>query len=90
MAAFIGLQQDSLEFRSNASISAYPGQKKESVWTQKASACHIIYCAWRGSEWRKLLTWATVIESTESLAGLQIHPGNTRTFKKKWRGENQS
>lgn len=50
MAAFIGLQQDSLEFRSNASISAYPGQKKESVWTQKASACHIIYCAWQGRQ----------------------------------------
>lgn len=27
-----------------------PGQKKESVWTQKASACHIIYCAWQGRE----------------------------------------
>lgn len=50
MAAFIGLQQDSLEFRSNASISAHPGQKKESVWTQKASACHIIYCAGQESE----------------------------------------
>lgn len=50
MAAFIQLQQAPLEFRSNASISAHPGQKKESVWTQKASACHIIYCAGRQSE----------------------------------------
>lgn len=52
MAAFIGLQQDSLEFRSNASISAYPGQKKESVWTQKASALpHYLLClAGQGSE----------------------------------------
>lgn len=48
MASFIELQQDSLEFRSNASISAHPGRKKESVWTQKA--CHIIYCAWPGRE----------------------------------------
>lgn len=45
MAAFIKLQQAPLEFRSNASISAHRGQKKESVWTQKAPACHIIYCA---------------------------------------------
>lgn len=37
MAAFIGLQQDSLEFSSNASISAYPGQEEESAWTPKAS-----------------------------------------------------
>lgn len=44
------LQQDSLEFRSNASTSAYPGQKEESVWTQKASAGRIIYCAWQGRE----------------------------------------
>lgn len=50
MAAFIALQQASLEFRSNASIFAHPGQKQESVWTQKASACHIIYCAGQGSE----------------------------------------
>lgn len=46
MASFIGLQQDSLEFRSNALISAYPRQKKESVWTQKARSqlevCRII------------------------------------------------
>lgn len=45
MAAFIGPQQDSLEFRSNASIATHPEQKEESVWTQKASAWHIIYCA---------------------------------------------
>lgn len=45
MAGFIGPQQDSLEFRSNASIATHPEQKEESVWTQKASAWHIIYCA---------------------------------------------
>lgn len=47
MAAFIGPQQDSLQFRSNASISTHPEQKEESVWTQKASGWHIIYCAGR-------------------------------------------
>lgn len=63
MAAFIGPQQDSLQFRSNASISTHPEQKEESVWTQKASAWHIIYCAglqvketfdlshWQTSDW---------------------------------------
>lgn len=45
MAAFIGPQQDSLQFTSNASISTHPEQKEESVWTQKTSAWHIIYCA---------------------------------------------
>lgn len=59
MAAFIVLQQDSLEFRSNASISAYPGQKKESVWTQKA-------VLGRAGKWGKLLTWATAVDSRVS------------------------
>ena len=46
MASIIELQQDSLEFGSNASISAHPKQKKESVWTQQGQGWHIIYCVW--------------------------------------------
>lgn len=77
MASFIGLQQDSLEFRSNASISAYPGQKKESVWTQKALACHIIYCAWQGREVKGAFDLNHCHRETrESVTGLQIHPAS--------------
>ena len=77
MAAFIGLQQDSLEFRSNASISAYPGQKKESVWTQKASACHIIYCAWQGRRVKEAFDLSHCHWGAQSHGqGLQIHPAN--------------
>lgn len=60
MAGFIGPQQDSLEFRSNAWIATHPEQKEESVWTQKASAWHIIYCAGlRAKEAFDLSHWET-------------------------------
>lgn len=72
MAPFIGLQQDSLEFRSNASISAYPGQKKESVWTQKASACHIIYCAWQGMEVKEAFDLSHCNRDSDTLANASI------------------
>lgn len=84
MAAFIGLQQDSLEFRSNASISAYPGQKKESVWTQKASACHIIYCAWQGREVKAALDLRHCLWVTNRFAELsQKYTSCSKHLRKK-------
>lgn len=43
------------------------------VDTKGLSLPHYLLCLARAGKWRKLLTWAPVIESTESLTGLQIH-----------------